>query len=362
MTTTPSLIDDLERALACGSEAQRSAMLARITDLFFVGAVHYSADQIGLFEGVIAKLAAAIEPVARARLAARLATERNAPAGVVRMLAFDDNIEVARPVLRGSRCLDDSDLIANASSKSQQHLVAISDRKNLSEAVTDVLVAHGDQEVACAVSKNPSARISYAGFRTLLKRSLGDDELGLLLGARGDLPRQHFLRLVEQASAAVRAKLIAENAGDSSAVEGVVEEISGGLRSGARGISAKYAAAQAAVEALHRAGKLGEAAVHRFATERRLAETAVALKLLCGVDNDIVERALTATGSDILVILAKIAGFSWDTTKAILLLKSAGHGVSEQDLAQAKAGFERLQAGTARHVLGFYQSRATAAG
>jgi hypothetical protein len=32
--TSKSLIDDLERALSCGSEAQRDAMLARITDLF----------------------------------------------------------------------------------------------------------------------------------------------------------------------------------------------------------------------------------------------------------------------------------------------------------------------------------------
>ena len=73
------------------------------------------------------------------------------------------------------------------------------------------------------------------------------------------------------------------------------------------------------------------------------------------------ERALLASGSDILVILAKLAGFSWATAKAILMLKSGGHGASEQNLEQAKASFERLQSGTARHVLGFYQSRVAAA-
>ena len=73
---------------------------------------------------------------------------------------------------------------------------------------------------------------------------------------------------------------------------------------------------------MHRAGKLGEAEVYRFATEGRLAEVAVALTLICGVENDIVERALLAPGSDILVILAKLAGFSWATAKAILLLKA----------------------------------------
>jgi uncharacterized protein (DUF2336 family) len=362
MTTDISLIDDLERALASGSEAHRAEMLSRVTDLFFAGASHYSADQINVFDDVIAKLTAAIEPMARAKLAARLAPVRNAPAGVVRMLAFDDNIEVARPVLRTSECLNESDLIESANSKSQQHLVAISERKNLSEAVTDVLVTRGDQQVAHSVSKNPSARISYAGFRMLLRRSIGDDKLAMLIGTRGDVPRQHFLRLIDQASAAVRARLMAENLGDNSTIDGVVDEISTGLRTDAHKVSANYAAARTAVEALHRAGKLTEAEVRRFATEHRLAETAIALTLLCGVENDIVERALLASGSDILVILAKLAGFSWTTAKAILVLKAGDRGESEQDLEQAKASFERLQSGTARHVLGFYYSRLTAAG
>jgi uncharacterized protein (DUF2336 family) len=224
------------------------------------------------------------------------------------------------------------------------------------------LVTRGDEQVVYTVSQNPSARISYTGFRMLLKRSIGDDKLAMLVGNRTDLPRQHFLRLIDQASATVRARLMAENPGDSSTVSGVVEEISRNLQTDALDISANYAAALASVEALHRAGKLGEAEVYRFANERRLAETAVALTLLCGVENDIVERALLAPGADILVILAKLAGLSWQTAKAILLLKSADRGVSEQDLEQAKASFERLQRGTARHVLGFYHSRVAAAG
>jgi uncharacterized protein (DUF2336 family) len=361
MTLTDSLIEDLERALAGGGEAHRVAMLTQVTDLFFAGASRYSAEQVHLFDEVIAKLVAAIEPMARAKLASRLAGARNAPAGVVRKLASDDNIEVAGPVLRQSECLNDSDLVATASSKSQLHLVAISQRKNLSEAVTDVLVTRGDREVVHSVSKNQSARISYAGFRMLLKRAVGDDKLALLVGTRADLPRQHFQRLIEQASAAVRARLLAENLGDDSTIEGVVSEISSGLRNDAQTLSANYAAALASVEVMHRAGRLGEAEVSHFARNGRLAETAVALALICGVESDVVERALLAPGSDILVILAKLAGFSWDTAKAILLMKAGARGVSAQELEHATASFHRLQAATARDVLGFYRTRNSAA-
>src|SRR6185312_2610940 len=102
MTTTTSLIDELERALTAGTTAQRIAILSRITDLFVEGASRYSAGQINLFDEVLAKLANAIEAKTRAKLASRLAALPNAPAGVIRLLASDDDIEVARPVLSAS--------------------------------------------------------------------------------------------------------------------------------------------------------------------------------------------------------------------------------------------------------------------
>src|ERR1017187_4594530 len=99
MTAVPSLIDELEVALSCGSNAQRIDTLSRITDLFVAGSGRYAPDQINLFDDVIGKLAGAIEAKARAKLALRLAPLSDAPTGVIRMLAFDDDIEVAHPVL-----------------------------------------------------------------------------------------------------------------------------------------------------------------------------------------------------------------------------------------------------------------------
>ena len=47
---------------------------------------------------------------------------------------------VAQPVLRYSPRLDDGYLAETAQTQSQQHLLAIAQRGNLSEMVTDVLV------------------------------------------------------------------------------------------------------------------------------------------------------------------------------------------------------------------------------
>ena len=357
ITAQSSLLDELERALAAGSDVQRDDMLSRITDLFVDSAPRYSEAQIGLFDEVFTTLVTAIEAKARAKLAGRLAEVSNAPSGVVRALAFDDDIEVARPVLLNSDRLSDSDLVANAKSKSQQHLAAIAQRKSLSEAVTDALVTHGDHQVAHTVVRNSGARFSDAAFRLLVKRSAGDETLALKVGARHDLPRQHFLDLLEQASASVRARLAAENPAAAAALEGVLSEVVGGIRSETRKVSRNYRQATATIEAAMKTGRLGEAEVYQFARERHFEETTVALSLLCKVEMDLVERALNDRGHEILLILARLAGFSWTTAKAILLLKCADRGISAQDLDGAMHSFANLQPETARRVLDFYHTR-----
>ena len=358
MIGTLALIDELEAALASGTNTRRIEMLTRVTDLFVVAAPRYSEEQIGLFDDVMVRLMDAIEVKARAKLSVRLAPVANAPANVVQMLAFDDDIEVARPVLSLSERLDERALLANAGSKSQQHLFAISQRKSLSEAVTDVLVERGDRSVVHSVVKNSGARFSDAGFRVLVKRSTGDDDLATEVGMRGDIPRPHFLLLLEKASSAVRVRLAAENPQAGGAVDGVVAEVVGSIRSEARNASPDFAAAQAEVERQNRLRRIGEAEIYQYARDRKFEETAIALSILCDTPIDVVERALLDPGAEIVLILAKVAGLSSTTTKAILLLRAADRGMSAKDLDQALSSFQRLQPDTARRVLGFFRTRA----
>jgi uncharacterized protein (DUF2336 family) len=357
MSIPSSLIDELEQALVGGSDAQRNDILSRVTDLFLAGAEHYSEGQINLFDGVISKLVTAIEAKSRAKLAKRMADVPNAPTGVIRTLAFDDDIEVARPVLRNSERLGDADLIANANQKSQQHLEAIAERRTLSEAVTDILLERGNQEVARSVARNTGARFSDAGFRMLVQRSAADETLALHVGVRRDLPRQHFLDLLDQASTTVRTRLAAENPAAGKAVDGIINEVVGSIRSETRKVSKQYTAAIATVDTIKRDGKLGESDVYRFAREGRFEETAVALSYLSGVEIDAVERALQERRNEIALIIAKLAGFSSTGAKAILLFKTADRGMSTQDLDTALKAYGKLNVETARRVLGFYRMR-----
>ena len=206
-----SIIDELIGAVDGGSAKQRQNILTRITDLFVAGSRSYSHEQVALFDDVLQQLSTDIEVRARARLAQELASVENAPPALIRKLAFDDEIAVAAPVLANSMQLSDADLIENARTKSQEHLLAIAQRLKLSEAVTDVLVERGDDEVVRKVARNRGARFSLAGYEKLTMRARYDRRLTLTLGERTDIPRQYFLKLLEYASASVRAKLEAAN-------------------------------------------------------------------------------------------------------------------------------------------------------
>jgi uncharacterized protein (DUF2336 family) len=353
---TPNLIDEIEDALASKTEEKREAALWRITDLFIAGSETYSENHVTVFDDVIGRLAATIESNARAKLSGRLAHVANAPVGVIRSLARDEEISVAQPVLRHSPRIDDNDLAATAATQSQQHLLAIAQRGILSESVTDVLVERGDRDVVRSVAQNNGARFSTTTFQTLVELSGGDDVLAVHVGTRRDLPRAHLIKLVEVASAAARQKLAAADPAAAAAIRDVVAEIGGNIRAASRRASTDYATARIEVETLHQAGRLDEQHVYDFADARKFEHTAVALSLLTSAPIDLVERAMLDDNPDMAMIFAKAAGFSWSTAQAILL-RAANRSLSAQDLDRALAGFSRLKPTTARSIIAFYDAR-----
>src|SRR6202521_5537254 len=223
-SASEGLLDELQATLAHGTVARRVETLRRVTDLFINGAVDFSDDQIELFDDVFQCLMHHIKSSAKALLSNRLAPVNRAPPLTIRALAFDDMIEVAAPVLSQSERLDDEALIETARNKSQAHLMAISTRRVLSGAVTDVLVLRGNDEVVQSTVNNPGAEFSERGFTRLVNRAEGDDDLATCLGMRPTIPRHLYLKLIAKASATVRARLEAANPQRAGDVSNAVRE------------------------------------------------------------------------------------------------------------------------------------------
>lgn len=360
MTTFTSLISEIQDPTASGSTKRQLRALTRLADLFVAGSGGYSEQQIQLFDEVFKTLVAVIELKTRAKLARRVATDPNAPAALVRAFAYDDVIAVAAPVLSQSTVLSEADLVVSASTQSQGHLYAIAQRQTISEVITKILIERGEPIVVHTVAKNAGASISDDSFRELVARSGDDSELALHVGTRRDIPRHHFLKLLETASAAACSKIVAANPKFADAVRGAVTEVVDDINLEVRNKSADHAKAKKKVRRLKYWKELGEADVHAAARAQNFEKTVIALSVLARCSIEIAERAVLNENPGVVQVIAKAAGCSWATVKSLLLMGVADRRMSKMDLDRARENFERLETRTAKRVLEFYDERRNA--
>jgi uncharacterized protein (DUF2336 family) len=350
-----SFLTDLEDAVAKGTAESCVRALWHATDTLIAGS--YSEQQIWTFGEIIGRLAEEIEQDARVRLAGKLARSNNAPFAIISKLATDDSIDVAGPVLRHSERLDVKALVACARGKGQQHLLAISERKSIPEAVTDILVARGSKDVVTSVAANGGAQFSSSGFLLLVRRAEGDSILAENVGLRKDLPRHLFHQLIAKASAEVKDKLARERPDMEREIQATVADVVGTIHARFGPASKDYFNARRAVAKLHERGELNEDKVFEFAYSLKFNETAAALSLLCAVPIDIVERTLIDRNREPVLILAKALGFSWGTTMSLLFLGAPNYRITAGDLDRMKVDFVRLKFDTCLRVLAVYRSR-----
>lgn len=357
MTTFSSLIDEIQNTTVSGLTKRQLRALTRITDLFVAGSGRHSKQQIELFDEVFKTLVAVIELETRTKLSLHLATLPDAPTALVRAFAADDAIAVAGPVLSGSTALNDSDLIVNARTQGQDHLHAIARRRTISEVITEILIERGEPTVVHTVAQNAGARFSDGSFRELVARAGNDAQLALHVGMRHDIPRHHFLKLLETASASVSARIVAANPRLADAVQDAVTEVIDDINQEIRKQSPDHARAKSRVKRLQNWHELGEGNVHAAARAQNFEQAAVALSVLACCPIEMAERAILNENPGVVQVIAKAAGCSWSTVKALLLMTAADRRMSEKDLNRARDDYERLEAQTAKRVLEFYEAR-----
>jgi uncharacterized protein (DUF2336 family) len=356
MSAALSLIPELEDVVQHGSRAKRTETLERVTALFLAGAESFGDRHVDLFDDVLVLLIQEIESEARAQLSNRLAPVSNAPAKVIRRLANDDDIAVAGPVLKLAPHLAEADLIDIASTKGEAHLNAISRRRTLGEAVTDVLVRRGGREVARSVAANRGARISANGFHHLVKRAEVDGILAEKVGLRPDIPAPLFRELLAKATTVVQRRLVAAaNPELRAAICDILANVSAQVAS--RVGPRDYNAAQRLILTLNRDKRLNEMTLAAFCGEGKYEEMVAGLAALAKVPIKIADRLMSGDRPDPVLILCKAANLSWPTVKGIILARPDAGGTSSQGLDAAFDNYGRLSASTAQRVARFWQLR-----
>jgi uncharacterized protein DUF2336 len=346
------LIAELEATAMDGAPERRSRILQRVADLFLSAVGSLSADQVEVFDHVLVRLMERMDPRRLAELSSALAEVAPAPAATVRRLAHHESPSVATPVLLKSPSLTDADLMEIATHCGQQHLVAISSRPGLNEALTDAILKHAGKEAARALARNPSARFSALGDTALLILAERDDNVAESLGSRPDLPREALKKLLSRTTDVVRARLL------KSASPGVREKLQTVLESATAHEVPKtedtddYTAAKGAIVVLNKSGKLHDSSVNRFAIRREYPNVIAALSLLSGAPIETIAPLMKEEDGNGLIIACRGSRLNWQTTAAVLNNRRVPP-LSKEQLEQAKQVFEALYVSAAQYTIRF---------
>ena len=361
-----TITNEVEAAIAAGSAERCCEMAERVGSLFAMSASSLDLDQHALFADIFERLINTIElrvladvsaRIALAELSSQLAPVSQAPAAVIRRLAYYDDISIAGPVLTESAKLSQDDLIEIARTKSEKHLLAISGRWWLQEIVTETLLLRRYPSVSHRLMKNPGARVSAAGFTLIVGQAAVDPELAIDTGIRADLPSQLRRRLLRGATEAVKARLL------SRAPPHLYEEIRNAIaaasaeaeREMSRGRD--FAGAKMTTARLKKEGKLDEAMLLEFARRRRYEETIAALAELSTSSIEVVRPLMQSLRNDGILVPCKAAGLRWETVTAVLDSRFMSGNTSPDELAELEGRFAALTADEAHRLLKLWTVR-----
>ena len=351
---SPDLRGELNGAEREGPEHD-AKILGQVTSLFLSNVDHLTDSQIAAVDGVLAQLIGRVEAATVVHLSESLSTLDRAPRQTVRSLAFHDDPLVAVPVLRNSTCLSDQDLLEIAKGRSQQHLLAISDRKALNEALTDALMRFGDVNVSNALARNAGAKFSECGYATLVGRAERDESLAEKLGLRLDLPGNLLRELLGKVADVVLARFLTA---PRPVVHG--KPLPAAAAAGPNVAKQKpvdYTQAQSECVVLNRTGKLGNSTVNRFAVRGEYDYVVAALALKADVKVEAIAPLLDADRMYGLVVACKAARVSWSTTTMIVRNRPNCPPATQRELDQCVAIYESLLLSVAQWTIRFGSDR-----
>jgi uncharacterized protein (DUF2336 family) len=344
------------------SSEKRLDLLRKITDLFFAGIDGHSESENSLFNDVIERIVDQVQRDAKIDVATNLATLPGFPLPGVRKLANDNDIEIARPVIRGSLGLTDADLIEIGRKASDAHLDAIAGRAQLSEAVTDVLIDRGSREVVHAVSANHGAALSEWGMDTLVTKARDDGGLQHLLVERPDLSQTAVDKLSTIVSEALAIKL----AERGYQVSGLIPEnlVKTARDAFARAVHDRDQNSLTAERIIAQFGAgqitLEHALLEVVKCQQMLAVAAI-LSHHTGLDRTVLMKILNGGTSQTVMVLLRALDLKWPTVATIMALRAMKQRTRQTMGSNAQRDFEAIDSSAAKRTLRFLQIRARTA-
>ncbi|HUB43363.1 MAG TPA: DUF2336 domain-containing protein [Acetobacteraceae bacterium] len=200
---------DVARLLAEPSVGVRSELAAKVA--LEIDSAQLTPDELAIAQDIARIMAQDAAQAVRQALAESLRHAVHLPREVALRLA-DDVEAVALPVLSASPALTDDDLIAilRRATVPQQH--AIASRPEVSEPVSDVVIATAEEGAVATLMRNKGAHIAEPSLHRAVDRFPGSVAIKTGMVHRASLPISVAERLVVMVSEDLRRYLLSHHA------------------------------------------------------------------------------------------------------------------------------------------------------
>ena len=303
------------------SSDKRRELLEEVADLFLDDSNAMNDRETGLADDILTKVAHDVEMKVRKSLAERFASVDTVPPNLVRMLASDE-IEVAAPILQESRALSDRDLMDIVRENGKDHMLAVTRREEISEAVSEALVESGDDDVIVNLVRNAGAQISRGSMENLVARSESNAVLQEPLVKRGDLPADLMHDMFWFVSSQLKEYILTEANMDESLVAEVIEETRASLTQEIDDYDAKMRRGLRIVLRRERERKLNEDYMVQALRQGEREVFVAAFSRLAEIDLQTADRVLSNESPEAIAVACKASQFMLSTFSSIVLLSN----------------------------------------
>jgi uncharacterized protein (DUF2336 family) len=347
--------------LARTSDSERRRYLLReVTDLFFESSGQRNERESELFDDVLQLVAAQVQESVLVELSEMFADAPDAPVGLMRDLA-NHSFPIAGPVLKRSRVLDDGALLQVVNNKSQDHIKAVAQRPELSEAISDAIVRKGDDNALDALIRNDGAKISRDSMEVAVDRARRSAALHDAVVKRRDLPLDLLNEMYFVVETRLRDQIMQRNAAvDPATLDAALAKARARVQQSSKEMTAETRNAIAFIESKKTKGELNARLLVSLYREAKQMHFLVGLAELTDVDQDSIAGLLKRRDVDGLAMICRAANIERPLFVTLAVLACGG------DEAMARAEefgrmYNNVPVEAAQRAVRFFKVRKAAA-
>lgn len=349
-------IQKLNELVALANEPDpehRRELLRGITDMFMENAESMNEGETDAFDDVMCHVARDVEMSVRQRLATKLSGSDSAPRNIVNQLA-NDEIEVAKPILKNSAVLTSDDLLSIIKNKSQEHFLLISARKTVQEDVADSLVEHGNDAVLVSLASNEGAVLSHSTLKTMADRSKNIEELQAPLLNRPKMPNELVNEVFQHGSTALRQYMLDMDLGlDDGSIDALLSGSQKTLEQAQKFVNP----AEQYILKMKRLNMLNPSLLEQLVRENKIPETIAGISHMLNIDMTATQRMFFNEGGETLAIVCKASELSTAYYKYLLTLADDENKRSQESIASLSEIYERITPQVAQRTIRFWRTR-----